>query len=83
MGALWQDVEAMVKLGVTDYWQQKDKHEMSSSGAKLYVRGMPTQAMDALRMVCSVMEEADIEVAPVNGSSLRFRESVKAPPANH
>ena len=28
--------------------------------------------MDALFMVCSVMEEADIEVAPLQGSSLRL-----------
>ena len=80
MRALLQDVKISVKIGVTDYWRDSDKNEMSSSGAKLYVKG--SQTMDALLKVCSVMEESDIEVAPY-GSSLRFRESVKAPPANH
>ena len=81
MRALLQDVKISVKIGVTDYWRDSDKNEMSSSGAKLYVKG--SQTMDALLKVCSVMEESDIEVAPYCGSSLRFRESVKAPPANH
>ena len=81
MRALLQDVKISVKIGVTDYWRDSDKNEMSSSGAKLYVKG--SQTMDALLKVCSVMEESDIEVAPYCGLSLRFRESVKAPPANH
>ena len=81
MRALLQDVKISVKIGVTDYWRDSDKNEMSSSGAKLYVKG--SQTMDALLKVCSVMEESDIEVAPYCGSSLRFRESVKAPPAIH
>ena len=81
MRALLQDVKISVKIGVTDYWRDSDKNEMSSSGAKLYVKG--SQTMDALLKVCSVMEESDIEVAPYCGSSLRFRESVKAPPASH
>ena len=82
MRALLQDVKISVKIGVTDHWLSKSLHVVSSSGAKLYVQGKPTQTMDALRVVSSVLEEADIEVAPY-GSSLRFRESVKAPPANH
>ena len=81
MRALLQDVKISVKIGVTDYWRDSERNEMSSSGAKLYVKG--SQTMDALLKVCSVMEESDIEVAPYCGSSLRFRESVKAPPANH
>ena len=43
--------------------------EKSSSGAKLYVQTKPEWSMPALRMVCSVLEEADIEIPPVGGSS--------------
>ena len=43
--------------------------QMSSSGAKLYVQAKPKWSMPALRMVCSVLEEADIEIPPVGRSS--------------
>ena len=43
--------------------------EMSSSGAKLYVQAKPEWSMAALRMVCSVLEEADIEIPPAGTSS--------------
>ena len=82
MRALLQDVKISVKIGVTDYWRDSDKNEMSSSGAKLYVKG--SQTMDALRMIVSVMEGADIEIAPPNNTeSPRCRKSIKAPLANH
>ena len=82
MRALLQDVKISVKMGITDHWQSKSL--VSSSGAKLYVQGKPTQTMDALRMIVSVMEEADIEIAPPNNTeSPRCRKSIKAPLANH
>ena len=84
MRALLQDVKISVKIGVTDYWRETDQHLVSSSGAKLYVQGKPTQTMDALRVVSSVLEEADIEVAPPEDTeSPRCRKSIKAPLANH
>ena len=84
MRALLQDVKISVKIGVTDYWRDTDQHLVSSSGAKLYVQGKPGQTMDALRMIVSVMEEADIEIAPPNNTeSPRCRKSIKAPLANH
>ena len=84
MRALLQDVEIKVKVGVTDHWLTKSKHLASSSGAKLYVQGKPPVTMDALRMVCSVIEEADIEIpSKENTESPRCRKSVKAPLANH
>ena len=60
---------ARVKIGVTDYWLPNVQSEMSSSGAKLYVQAQPEWSMPALRMVCSVLEEADIEIPPVGRSS--------------
>ena len=78
-----QDVAARVKLGVTDHWLPKTVEEMSSSGAKLYVQTKPPWCMPALRMVCSVMEEADIEIPPADWSAPRLRESFKQPTANH
>ena len=84
MRALLQDVKISVKIGVTDHWLSKSLHVVSSSGAKLYVQGKPTQTMDALRVVSSVLEEADIEVAPPEDTeSPRCRKSIKAPLANH
>ena len=60
---------ARVKIGVTDYWLPNVPGEMSSSGAKLYVQAKPEWSLPALRMVCSVLEEADIEIPPVGRSS--------------
>ena len=42
---------------------------MPSSGAKLYVQTKPEWSMPALRVVCSVLEEADIEIPPDGKSS--------------
>ena len=60
---------ARVKIGVTDYWQPNMNSEISSTGAKLYAQAKPEWSMPALRMVCSVLEEADIEIPPVGRSS--------------
>ena len=51
---------ARVKIGVTDYWLPNVQGEMSSSGAKLYVQAKPKWSIPAMRMVCSVLKEADI-----------------------
>ena len=78
-----QDLVARVKLGVTDHWLPKDVRQMSSSGAKLYVQTKPQWSLPALRMMCSVMEEADVEIPPNGWFAPRFRKSVKPPTANH
>ena len=69
---------ARVKLGVTDHWKANLTGQISSSGAKIYVQTKPRWSVAALRMVCSVLEEADIEISP-DDSAPRIRESVKPP----
>ena len=60
-----QDESVRVKLGVTDHWLPKDAKYRSMSGAKIYVQTKPEWAIAALRMVCSVLEEADIEIPEI------------------
>ena len=56
---------------------------ISSSGAKLYVQTKPCWSMPALRMLCSVMEEADIEIPLDDWPLPRLRKSAKPPIVTH
>eukprot|EP00974_Lingulodinium_polyedra_P054600 5251588-Lingulodinium_polyedra.AAC.1 len=60
---------ARVKLGVTDSWVPRMQAEVSSSGAKFYVQTKPGWRAPVVRVVCSVMEEVDIEIPSVGSSA--------------
>ncbi len=51
-----------VLVGVTDHWEKHTQSRRSESGAKVYVQTKPEAAAPALRMVCAVLEEEDIEI---------------------
>ena len=60
-----------VKVGVTDHWKN-DRQLLSTSGANMYVQGTPGAA-DALRTLCSLLEEADVDVPNDRSAALLLR----------
>ena len=59
-----------VVVGVTDHWENKHSGRVSTSGAKVYSQGSPGVAADALRAVCALLEEADVDVPNDRGAAL-------------
>ena len=60
------------KVGVTDRWKNKSCGHVSTSGAKVYAQGSPGVAAGALRAVCALLEEADVDVPNDRNAALRL-----------